>query len=1163
MIYYMKTFSTFIILLLFTGAAFAQLSYSVTDDTERRGVPAVKLEWNQEQLPYNAQGYMEFALEIPVDFTCFGLGWNTDADLPPSAFKLEYRVKKEGESWSRWIAAEGDFAPDQTPTEMYWTDALFTHDATEHQQLEVKFYPPQNVTVDYLRIDAFNGNVETEMTDRPKSDFDDNKSGLRNCPEFPNMIPRSEWCGGTAPCGSVLAGYNPTYINATHVVIHHGASPDTYTSGLSVVRSYWNYHVNTLNWADIGYNYLLDKFGNFYQGRHNPNIPTSDVRGAHAGAANGGSIGICFVGNADVTISTQVQLDRSYEFLAWWFDHKAYDPQESAGMQTQSYGWQTMPRLTNHRDIGQTFCPGNNLYNQMQTFRNQTQAIIDDCSGPQDDVPPTTDVIENYDWRGYDYWTYFSDEDNPGGTGVDERYYQVMEFDGSEWRGNSDNGFFNDNFNTAIHSEWTTFAGTWSIQSGNLIQNDETVANSNIYAQLNQDSETAFMYQWSARMSGTDDNRRSGLHFFVDDPEGDNRGNSYLAWFRLDDDAFQFYRIENDQLNLVVNNFPIGLSANNWHDFKVTFNPQNGKMEAFMDNELVGEWTDTDPYTAGQYISLRNGNAITEFDNLKVRKSRDTRAFVTIGPETYKDARYESPNDQQDACRINTIVKDGAGNWSTQAAQNIFVDWTPPTTESSVANDWQTEDFTVDFDDEDNVDGSGLDRRFYQVIDTDGVEWRANATRGFFSDNFVNGIHPEWTSFVGDWNADNGYLEQTDEAENNSNIYAALNQNLSNRYLYHFQMKIEGAGNNKRAGLHYFADDPEATNRGNSYFVWFRVELATLEFYKVSNDTFSQELVVPLETNEGQWYDTKIVYDRVTGETFVYRDDKLIGEWRDNDPIFNGDYISFRSGNSHLSVNNLKVYRTRLPSTTVTVGEDPDDDIRYQNQDPLSPAAKVKSIVTDVANNVSEIYYHELDVDWTAPDDVDYVNDGTAADIDTFYTANEISANWAASADPHSDVYGYQFSVGSSPGLSDVVDWVDVGDVTSHTETGLNLIYDETYYINIKAENNALLESDIISSDGQVLIDETTQVEAYEQHPFNIYPNPAQDRIVLDFENNFNPETIRLMNSLGQLVKSIDITNAQTHYQLDLSVMSLSEGIYFIQISSVGETYTEKVIVKR
>jgi hypothetical protein len=1078
-------------------------------------------------------------------FSCFGVGWAmNNHSYTAEAFKIIYRTQSPTGVWTPWIEIEAEVHPSETPTGLYWTEATFTDDATSHKVIEIQIYSPENPLE--IRMDLFDGNVDSNPTKSISKPVGESEAKNRSCPQFPAIILREQWCGGTAPCSQVLAAYSVTYIQPTHIVVHHGASPNTYSDGQAVVRSYYNYHVNTLGWVDIGYNYLVDKFGNFFQGRRNPNLPNTDVRGAHAGAANSGSIGICFPGNADVTISTPIQMQRASEFFAWWFDHKAFNPLSSASMQTQAYGVQVQPRITGHRDIGNTFCPGNDLHSRLPDLRNAAKQIIDDCNNIViDNIAPSTVVETNYDWRGHDFWVDFADQDNPGGSGVNEQYYQVLDFDGTEWRANHQNGFFNDNFTTAIHPEWTAHTGSWSINNGTLFQSDETVGNTNIYAPLTQNNQTAFMYQWSANMTGAGNNRRSGLHFFVDNPTLPNRGNCYLAWFRADDNAYQLYRISNDNLVMVVN-LPLTINTNTWYDFKVTYNPSTGRIEAFMNDNLVSSYVDPTPITSGSFISFRNGDSFAQFDNFKVRKSRNFTAKVTVGSQSTKDARFESPNPTQDACRINSVVKDAAGNWSTQNAKNIYIDWTLPTTSSTTANNWQTEDFLVDFDDQDNTDGSGITRRFYQVIDLDGQDWRANADRGFFSDNFdqSSGIHPEWSVVNGTWNNNGGFLEQTDETQNNTNIYAYLKQNLSNRYLYHFQMKINGAGNNKRAGIHFFADDPSATNRGNSYFVWFRQDFQTLEFYKVTNDTFTQEKVYPLQFAQNQWMDVKIVYDRITGETFVYKDDKLVGEWQDNNPILGGDYISFRSGNSNLAVNNLKVYRTRFPQVNVTVGG-PTADIRYQNPNPSTIAAKVKSIVNDGAHNLSEIYYHDLNVDWTPPEGLSQVNDGIGSDIDTFYTANQISANWNAANDPHSDIANYEMCVGLTQGSDDVVAWTSSGTALTNTLSGLSLTVGTTYYIGVRAVNGAGLVSDAIWSNGQYLNSSAALMELSTEN-LVIYPNPFTSEITIQIPENVAQFNVKLIDMTGRIVVERMNEKASTATYTITNLEGIAAGTYNI-----------------
>ena len=71
---------------------------------------------------------------------------------------------------------------------------------------------------------------------------------------------------------------------------------------------------------------------------------------------------------------------------------------------------------------------------------------------------------------------------------------------------------------------------------------------------------------------------------------------------------------------------------------------------------------------------------------------------------------------------------------------------------------------------------------------------------GFFNDDF-NGaaIHPGLDNICWHWSISSGALIQTDETNSNTNIYAAVTQSLSNRYLYCFKGTITGANTSHRA----------------------------------------------------------------------------------------------------------------------------------------------------------------------------------------------------------------------------------------------------------------------------------------------------------------------------------------------------------------------------
>lgn len=291
---------------------------------------------------------------------------------------------------------------------------------------------------------------------------------------------------------------------------------------------------------------------------------------------------------------------------------------------------------------------------------------------------------------------------------------------------------------------------------------------------------------------------------------------------------------------------------------------------------------------------------------------------------------------------------------------SIAPDAIKPTTVIATVTNPVNDDFTANFTDADDVGGSGILHQFYQVIDFDGTEWRANDNNGFFSDNFDVAIHPDWTTSTGSWNIAGGYLVQNEDTNTNTNIYAALNQNTFNKYLYHWEGKIEGTGTNRRAGFHFMSDDASQPNRGNSYFVWFRVDNDKIQIYKVVNDVFTLEQDVAYTFNAATWYDFKTTYDKTTGEIDVFVNDVFSASWQDASPLTTGNFVSFRSGNAVYTVNNLKVYHDRGNSVLVTVGNDTLSDIRYEG----TPAGKIKSLVIDNAKNISILDDELVNVDW-------------------------------------------------------------------------------------------------------------------------------------------------------------------------------------------------------
>lgn len=251
-------------------------------------------------------------------------------------------------------------------------------------------------------------------------------------------------------------------------------------------------------------------------------------------------------------------------------------------------------------------------------------------------------------------------------------------------------------------------------------------------------------------------------------------------------------------------------------------------------------------------------------------------------------------------------------------------------------------DFTVDFQDTDN---DTVTKRWFNYIYRSDTLWQCYLDSGYFFDSLNYQVNQNWISQVGNWQETNAGLIQTDENESNTNYYIPINQNHATSFVYSWDMKIEGSGTNRRAGIHFFCDSATSTNRHNSYMVYFRVDQDKVQIYKYINDVYYLETNDDCLVDSGQWFNCKVVYDKILGNIDVYKDNVLVSSWSDSSPyIANGDYISLRTGNAYVTYRNINILQTRnaLPRTISA-------DINTQN------AFLLFSIVGDSNNNLSLI----------------------------------------------------------------------------------------------------------------------------------------------------------------------------------------------------------------
>ena len=99
--------------------------------------------------------------------------------------------------------------------------------------------------------------------------------------------------------------------------VHHTVSLNTYTKAESpaVVRGIQRYHQSSNGWSDIGYNFLVDRFGQVFEGRAG-GIDRA-VIGAQAQGWNSVSTGIASVGTHTSTDVSPETFNAIASLLGW------------------------------------------------------------------------------------------------------------------------------------------------------------------------------------------------------------------------------------------------------------------------------------------------------------------------------------------------------------------------------------------------------------------------------------------------------------------------------------------------------------------------------------------------------------------------------------------------------------------------------------------------------------------------------------------------------------------------------------------------------------------------------------------------------------------------------------------------------------------------------
>ena len=285
-------------------------------------------------------------------FELVGLHWRGSG-------RVEYRTRSLAGRWSRWLlSSDEDALPDRGSRELramrgwrvgepQWTGAA---DAIQY------------------RTRGHVSRVRAVLVRSPRLPVGGKRPELASAPA---IITRADWHADEA-----IRRAAPYYADGIHLaIVHHTAGSNSYSKAesASIVRAIELYHVQGNGWNDIGYNFLVDKYGQIFEGRYGG--ITRPVIGAHAQGFNSGSVGIAVIGDYGSTSISPAARAALVSLIAWRLDLAHVDPlskvvRVSAGNPRYAAGTAiTLNAISAHRDVYPTSCPGASLYAQLPSLR--------------------------------------------------------------------------------------------------------------------------------------------------------------------------------------------------------------------------------------------------------------------------------------------------------------------------------------------------------------------------------------------------------------------------------------------------------------------------------------------------------------------------------------------------------------------------------------------------------------------------------------------------------------------------------------------------------------------------------------------------------------------------------------------------------------------------
>lgn len=296
----------------------------------------------------NAYSYISEAKKSEVDF--WMVGAKVRADATKQQFKMSVRVGSDGQTWGPW--QEMDLEKDQEKNNLFYSDPEALNKEARWAQYSIiltsdgSSQQPVIYSVELIYIDP---TQKLAMVKKGWEMIVDKVAGKENI----NVINRKEWGADE----SLMKWTDIEYAPVKQIIVHHTAgSNNSPIDPAAVVRGIYYFHAVEKDWGDIGYNYLVDQYGNIYEGRKGG----LGAVGAHSSSYNYGSVGIALIGN-------YMKDSPSANMLSGLIDAVSFVGYQADLDLTSKHNFEgkEVNVVAGHRDVNSTECPGDILYGML------------------------------------------------------------------------------------------------------------------------------------------------------------------------------------------------------------------------------------------------------------------------------------------------------------------------------------------------------------------------------------------------------------------------------------------------------------------------------------------------------------------------------------------------------------------------------------------------------------------------------------------------------------------------------------------------------------------------------------------------------------------------------------------------------------------------------